>query len=200
MQLSLYGRYSLGRAFLNASAGFGRQDYDLARATEAGRILGSTDGDLTDISLGGGYDLQWGPVVLTPSAQLRYQSLSVDLYRERGGLDLQVEYDDMDRLRSELGLAASGRYQQGGWTISPRAHLFWSAGHNAEREEQLIAQMAGGESFRQRGAALDDSFIDLGLGLELRDNSGLSLALDVQQQTGGDTDYLSGSVNMRYRF
>ena len=115
LQLSLYGRYSLGRVFLNASAGFGRQDYDLARgATEAGRIRGSTDGDLTDISLGGGYDLQWGSMVLTPSAQLRYQSLSVDPYRERGGLDLQVEYDDMDRLRQRTGAGGLGPVSTGG--------------------------------------------------------------------------------------
>ena len=197
-QFSLYANYRTSNWFANAIVSYADLDYDLERNVDGVRIEGDTEGDLLSFKTAVGANYQVGGLTLTPVASLTYSQLEIDRYTEQGGLDLTVNYDDVDELESELGLTASKQFQHGNWTISPSARVSW---HHEflDEETEVDASFAGG-SFSQRGADTDQDQLGAGLGINFKHKSGLSVSLDYDSRFGSDFDSQTGSLNLRYNF
>lgn len=201
VQLMMYGGYWQDQWFANATASFAALDYDFKRnnlIANADPIESDTDGDLHGMSVGGGYHYTVNGILLTPQLVLRYTTLSVDKYSENGGLDLQVAYDDIDTLVTELGLSISASYITGDWELSPMAHVAWV--HDYLGDKEKVTASYSGQSYRQEGFKPDSNFASIGLGVEANNGHGLSVGLDYRGTLGSNFTRNEGSLNLRYDF
>ncbi len=203
-QLLVYGGYRLGNWQLQGSASYSSLELDMQRQSPLpgeSRISASTDGTLMSVSAGISYDLGvFSGVTLRPLAQLQYSSLSVDDFREDGGLNLAVSYDAIDTLSSELGMAAEfGSVELGSqWTATPHLRASWSHDFLAE-EERATARFAQ-QTFEQNGFEAERDLLNMAAGVTLEHRSGLSLRLEYQGKVGDDFTHHQGTVGLHYAF
>ncbi len=132
----------------------------------------SPNGQELNLDSEAGYDVKRGRTVLTPTAGLDYDRLSVAGFGENGAgaMDLNVAPADFNSLRSTLGAKISRRF--GDWfTVTPSASAAWQ--HEfADQSRALSAQFAdgGGGAFSvntadvSREALLAALNVDVGFG------------------------------------
>lgn len=204
MQLMLSGGYQLGEWQLQGALSYATLDIDMRRNSplaDERHITGSTDGSITSLSMGVSRQLSdWRGISLRPLAMLQYSSLDVDQFNEQGGLNLTVDYDSVDTLTSELGLAAAfGTYQIGEhWRAEPQASVSWS--HNFLSEEEQVRASFAQQSFTQSGLETDQDLLNIGAGVRFTHDQGLSLALEYKGQQGSDFNQYQGSISLHYAF
>ncbi|MBK6510510.1 MAG: autotransporter domain-containing protein [Haliea sp.] len=201
-QLIVYGGFRQDQWFANATASAAALDYDFKRnnlVAGEGPIESDTDGDLLGMSVGGGYQYTMSDhIVLAPQLSLRYTTLDVDDYTEDGGLDLRVEYDDLDTLASELGVSASARYGAGDWQLGPTARLAWV--HEYLDENEKATAWYAGQSYIQEGFEPDQDFASVGLGMQASNEYGVSISLDYRGAFGSNFSSNQGWLSARYEF
>jgi len=200
-QFSLYGNYQANRWVVGALVSLTDFDYDLSRNTVFGGqslISGETTGDLLDLGINGAYTLIDSSWNLATVAGLTYSSLDVDAYNEVGGLDLAVDFDDVDRLRSELGLVVSGDRKIASWTVSPTLKLSWK--HDFEDDVTALNANVGGFNFAQLGNRLDEDVFNVGAGLQFSNESKLTFRIDYNGEFSSNEDSQFGSASLEYRF
>ena len=163
-----------------------------------GVITGVTDGNLLDVSLNGGYDLIDSSWKLSAISSIGYSSLEVDSFNEVGGVNLGVDYADLDRLRSELGVLISGSSKLNTWTLTPSLRLTWE--HDFEDDATAIAANIGGVNFSQLGNQLDDDLFNIGASLSISNDYGWTFSLDYEGEYGSNEDSQFGSASIEYRF
>ncbi|MBK6740142.1 MAG: autotransporter domain-containing protein [Haliea sp.] len=201
-QLIVYGGFRQDQWFANATASAAALDYDFKRnnlVAGEGPIESDTDGDLLGMSVGGGYQYTMSDhIVLAPQLSLRYTTLDVDDYTEDGGLDLRVEYDDLDTLASELGVSASARYGAGDWQLAPTARLAWV--HEYLDENEKATARYAGQPYIQEGFEPDRDFASVGLGMQASNEYGVSIGLDYRGAFGSNFSSNQGWLSARYEF
>ena len=204
-QITFYGDYQLEKWFFGGSVSLADLDYDLSRASTLeglDAVSATTDGQLLDVTLNAGYKLIDGAWGLTPIASISYSSLDIDSFDEEGGVNLtDVEYDDIDRLRSELGLLFAGTSNLGGWALSPSLKLSWK--HDFNDDETFVSANIGDSgqfNFTQPGVELESDVFNVGAGVSLSNDSGLTFRLDYQGEFASDEDSQFGSASVEYRF
>ncbi|HSP41677.1 MAG TPA: autotransporter domain-containing protein, partial [Luteolibacter sp.] len=132
MSASLYGGWFTDRWWINGSASYGRQDYDVHRTTSpaipGGIAESSYDGNLFSAALGGGIIFRlsenWR---IEPFAGLEYLYLDEDGIRETGAgpTSLLTDGRSTDALYSELGIQLAGEIDCGNFTTLPFLGAAW---------------------------------------------------------------------------
>ena len=151
--ISAYGSYYLDNGlYLNGLVGYNPTDYDLDRRIEyniAGVASNQTatsnpDGDLFNLSLGGGYPINYNHVDVTPTVRLEYVRNDVDGFTETmtnieeigGALAQSVDSNTYNSLTSHLGVQFSKAVSTSYGVLVPLARIDWI--HEFENDQQKI--------------------------------------------------------------
>ncbi len=200
-QISAYAGLDFGAAFVNAELGYSFNDVESSRTAVGALITSESDADGVIASLSSGYRLETGNFTLTPSAGLRYASLSHDSFTETGGLGLTLDIDRSEFLEATVGLQLAGKVDETkDLSIVPFANIGYSydligdgVGVNSSFNDGLDSfQLTAGESSQSR--------FDLGAGLNLINKSGLSIGAEYRGRFASDYQSHSGGIKVRFAF
>jgi outer membrane autotransporter protein len=201
-QFIVYGGYEHKNWIVNAVASYTDLDYELERnnlIAGSGDIEGDTDGDLISFSSLVGYRYQFRGVSLSPTLGLRYSHLDIDSYQESGGLNLAVDYDDIDNLVSELSLTVTKQITtKSNWQINTSGRIGWS--HEYLQEEESLRASFGTNTFTQEGFERDEDFINANISVEFSNQQGISISLDYVGEVGSNFDSHRANMAVRYAF
>ncbi len=196
---SVYGTLFGGGFYLNASAGGAYNSYDTKRSTFGGKARGSTEGGEFDAMLGGGYDYCIGGLTVGPIGSLEYTYLDVNGFQEHGSdAPLRISSQNLNSLRSLLGLKASYAFTVGGIVIKPEIRAQWRHEY-LDTNASLEAGFVGGTGvFAVEGSEIgrDSVLIDAGATVQVSPTVSV-----FAYYTGeiGRTNYSSNAVNGGFR-
>ncbi len=207
--LALYGRKNFGQAYVSAALGYGWHDITTRRTvTVSGTDVLTSTFTADDLAgrIEGGYrlalDEQTG---LTPFAAYVGQRFATPAYAETsasGSANFALAYAENDSLasHSELGGRLDRDFAVGAQTLSLEGMLAWAHQLNERPSAQAAFLDLPGSGFVLLGVrpAVDTAL--LGLGLQMHDTSGLVYGVRAQDQTGGGTDVITGTLNLAYRW
>ena len=201
-QLTLYSGYNIDNWFYNISYSIAHLDYDFVRRNlvdSQEMIKGDTEGTLSSLGAAAGFHYLLSETVnLAPFIGLRHSKLEIDSFAEVGGLDLAVDYNNIERLTLELGVNLSAQYKVGDWHLAPRAVLAWCDEQQGEIE--TVSAVYASHQFTQTGSNPDQQTIRLGFGLTASNTNGLSLSLNFDNKDGSHYDDKQGLMSLRYEF
>ncbi|CEJ10347.1 Extracellular serine protease precursor [bacterium YEK0313] len=143
-QIGLFGSFRDGPASLGASLAYGT---GRARTGIGGAMAGR---GVTTFSAAArlGYDLSFGPLVVTPDLGLRYGAVRAGGFAEMGGsVPLVGSRETIDATRGWLGVSFAAPFRHDGMAFAPRAYLrlthdFGAAGGRAEVAFAALPGMA----------------------------------------------------------
>lgn len=198
----LYASWFNKGFYANGAVGGGGTSYDTKRNVLGSQVSGDTSGGDFTTFLGTGYDFKAGALTIGPAVSLEYSYVNVSGFTERGGLaPLQIQDQNLDSLRSRMGMLASYLFEAGDVRIIPTLNAAWqhefldSAGNVAAR----FANGAGGVFGVQSAEAERDSAI-LGLGVNVEWSPTLStyLAYDAEAAERFLAQSISGGVRVKF--
>ena len=196
--------------YVNAYLGGGYNEYDFERTVNAGTISQTAKGDSKGYELnsviGGGYDYQLGDATIVGLiTSLRYDRLWVDDYSESGAgsLGLDVDDQDLDSLRSDLGVRVA-------YSVVAIDDIIWHWGAQAswqhefmDTENTVKARLVdGGSASFNTDVNQDISADTLSLGASLSGEISTQLSVGVAYFAEINEDYTSNTLNfsIAYRF
>ncbi|WP_430429923.1 autotransporter domain-containing protein [Parasphingorhabdus sp.] len=200
-QISAYAGLDFGAAFVNAELGYSFNDAESQRRVLGAAItsISDVDGLIADIS--GGYTLDSGNFTITPTAGLRYASLSRDSFTENGGLGLALDIDRAEFLEASLGLNIAGKKDDSkDLSVVPFANIAYSYDLIGDGFGANASFNNGLDSFRLTAGESSDSRFDLGAGLNLINKNGFSVGAEYQGRFASDYQAHSGGVRVRFEF
>ncbi|SIN65106.1 outer membrane autotransporter barrel domain-containing protein [Parasphingorhabdus marina DSM 22363] len=200
-QISAYAGLDFGSAFVNAELGYSFNDVESSRVAVGAPITSESDADGVIASLSTGYALETGSFTLTPSAGLRYASLSQDSFTETGGLGLTLDTDSNEFLEATLGLRIAGKADESkDLSVVPFANIAYSYDLIGDGVGVNGSFNGGLDSFRLTAGESSQSRFDLGAGLNLVNKNGLSIGAEYQGRFASDYQSHSGGVKVRFEF
>jgi uncharacterized protein with beta-barrel porin domain len=200
-QISAYAGLDFGAAFVNAELGYSFNDAESQRRALGAAItsISDVDGLIADIS--GGYTLDSSNFTITPTAGLRYASLSRDSFTENGGLGLALDIDRAEFLEASLGLNIAGKKDDSkDLSVVPFANIAYSYDLIGDGFGANASFNNGLDSFRLTAGESSDSRFDLGAGLNLINKNGFSVGAEYQGRFASDYQAHSGGVRVRFEF
>ena len=189
--------------YVNGYLGGGYNEYDFERTLSAGTISQTATGDSKGYELnsviGGGYDYQLGDATIVGLiTSLRYDRLWVDDYSESGAgsLDLDVDDQDLDSLRSDLGVRVA-------YSVVAIDDIIWHWGAQAswqhefmDTENTVKARLVnGGSASFNTDVNQDISADTLSLGASLSGEISTQLSVGVAYFAEINEDYTSNTLN-----
>ena len=189
--------------YVNGYLGGGYNEYDFERTVSAGTISQTATGDSKGYELnsviGGGYDYQLGDATIVGLiTSLRYDRLWVDDYSESGAgsLDLDVDDQDLDSLRSDLGVRVA-------YSVVAIDDIIWHWGAQAswqhefmDTENTVKARLVnGGSASFNTDVNQDISADTLSLGASLSGEISTQLSVGVAYFAEINEDYTSNTLN-----
>jgi outer membrane autotransporter protein len=148
-QLTVYGTYRYGRAFLDGRLGVGWNHFDQHRAIA---FLGKTasagyDGQQYLAEALAGYDVPAGALTVTPLVGLRWLRADNGAYSESGAgaANLSVGRQTTDSLTQELGVKTSWRVATALGIVAPELTVGWV--HDYLQGPIATSGVMGGEAF-----------------------------------------------------
>ncbi len=196
----LYGTYRPEDFYVNATVGFGVNEYESQRLAAGGVNSANYDGNqfMSRVEVGKVFtDGAWD---LSPHVGLRYNRVSIDGYTETGVLPTSIGSQSLTSLRGVLGL--SGRYThvlENGAKLIPEAYvrgLQELAGPN----EAITGSIVGGGTFVSQSTERDKFSYATGVGLtyEMDDQFSVRFLYDGEFQTDYQEHSLTAAI--RYQF
>jgi outer membrane autotransporter protein len=193
-KLGLYGTVFSDGFFLNSVLGGGLNSYDTRRDTLGGNARGDTDGTDYNALLGTGYTYRKGGLSVGPIASLRYSSVGIDSFTERGSLaPLKISEQSEDSLKSTAGMQASYAFLLGKTTVTPQIRAQWKHEY-LDTARGIAASFLPGGSFTVYGpeTGRDSLLLDVGATVQLTQTVGVFLYYN--GDIGGE-NYTSHAVN-----
>jgi len=182
---SLYGSYSLDKAYVDGSLSYGSNDYDVKRKVRVGDIQRTArsdhDGDVFAASLESGYPLSKQDTLLEPFGRLQYIRLEEDAFTESGAdsVNQHISSRDTDSLTSEIGLRVSRVYQKAAGWLTTDASVAWL--HDFDIDDRTITTSYTGapaSSFSIPGQDVEKNGVTLGFGVGFESRKGVSTSLN----------------------
>ncbi|MBC3411723.1 autotransporter domain-containing protein [Pseudomonas sp. SWRI51] len=165
----------LSQVYVDALLGYNRISFDSRRyVTEDpsnGYAKGSRDADQLFASLTASYEYRHGALSLAPYARVNSSFTRLDAYRERGGGELALAYEEqtLRYFTSFVGVRSGYDIETRLGMLTPRVGLAW--GHNFSRNQDYRMRYADqgndGVTYRLSPDPLDTNFMDLDTGLDL---------------------------------
>jgi len=196
----LYGTYRPQDFYVNATVGYGMNEYDSRRLAAGGVNTANYDGTQFMSRVEVGKVFSEGALDLSPHVGLRYNKVSIDGYTETGILPTTVGSQSLTSLRGVLGL--SGRYThvlEDGAKLIPEAYVR-GLQELADPNEAITGNVVGGGSFISQTTERDKFSYATGAGItyEMDDQFSIRFLYDGEFQT----DYQEHSITaaIRYQF
>jgi len=201
VMLGGYGTYFRDASFINAAFVYGHNDYDNRRIAVGTANVGSNTGNQFAAQASIGTDLQWGSLIATPEAGLQYTSVQIGAFTETGNAALAIGKDDVDSLRSSLGVRLRQDWNAAFGTLRPEVRAAWQ--HEFLDDQRSIrasfvdAALPG--SFEAISAGLGRNFgiVGAGLSASLGQQSTVSFNYDYKF---GDDDFHAHLIAGRFRY
>lgn len=174
---SLYSTYYLDDFYVDGIFTYTRRDYDIERnivipsQNLRRKAKADTESDQYAANLGFGYNLQMQGFDLNPFAQVSYTRLEIDSYDETGagGLNLNVEDQDVESLESVLGARLAYAWSHAYGVLLPQFRAEW---HHEFKENSrtintsFVNDISGNQNVMQvRSDSPDRDFAIIGIGL-----------------------------------
>ncbi len=158
---SIFGALFRGNVYVDGIVSFGRLDSDTTRRAfypsmntcpvnqpcpgEDDTLLGETDGDYLAAGATLGFDTTRGNWDISTTVSVAYRDIELDAYNETdpmgGGLSLAYDKQEIESLRSVLGIAFTGTFSRDFGILSPHFRLEWH--HEFEDDpNRLLAKYA----------------------------------------------------------
>lgn len=172
---SLYATYHKRGFYLDAIVGGGYSSIDTSRRTVGGFAVGKTEAADFNALLGTGYDFRAGRFTIGPIASVRYSSVGLDAFSERGALGaMHIDSQSQDSLESATGLRASYTMKLGEAVVTPEVRAQWMHEYLASNSS-IDAGFTPGNSFAVHGPDVgrDALLLDVGITAQLKPNVSL---------------------------
>ena len=193
------------KLFLDATAHYGAAKFDLDRKLDftAGAVSvketakSDTRGDQYGASLGAGYEWQLAKAVSTQFlANVRYNSASIDGYKESdaSGVNLKINDLDFETLTSKLGLQLSVPFSLSWGVLVPQVNAYWLHEFKTDGEKVQASFLADpfNTQFAFTSDDLDEDYYNASVGVALTMPRGFNMF--VQYETYLDYDNYEKSV------
>lgn len=170
-QITSYLHYSPGPWFMQTAVTAGINEYDSSRQIEFPginrRATSDYSGEQYSAIVTVGKHYQVNETTITPLASLRASHYEVDSYNERGAGDvnLRVDSQSYNLVRSTLGVKAERVIHAGNRTFSPEVHAKWLHDFKSTTMEQNASFAGGGGSFNTQGIKHDRNMLNVGAGI-----------------------------------
>lgn len=147
-----------------------------------------------------GFKMQAGNVALEPFANLAYVNLRTDGFSEKGGVAaLTSESSNTDATFTTLGLRASTGFDLNGMALTAKGTVGWR--HDfGDTTPNSVMSFAGSAPFDIAGVpiARDAAVVDLGLDMNLGENSTLGVSYDGQFGSGVTDQTLRANFSVKF--
>lgn len=141
-----YVTYHLGGGYVSGYGNYGKTDFnDVERNFQVGaaRIseMGDTNGSHLGLGVSGGWWFHFNKIQTGPFADLGWQHIKVDGYRERGDDATAMWFSNQDRraLIGTLGWRLQGQWQVANLVMTPYAELAWHRDSKADDVRTVTA-------------------------------------------------------------
>jgi outer membrane autotransporter protein len=167
---------------------------------------GSFGSRVAGVTLASGYDLPFGPLVLTPIARFLYQHTSVSAFSEEGalGANLQFGSSSVNTVLSFLGADAQYTINTSFGPLYPIARFHWAHQYNPGNTAVSVAYSNDPSllsSFILPGTPTSRNYFDLGVGLALQLSGTSSAYVNYDSILGiNHTTYNSFTAGVRFTF
>lgn len=193
--------------YLNAIAGYGRNDIDSKRSVVVGSSTSEAkanfDSSHINLALEGGKDFPWQKhSYATPFVGLEYTRFSRDGFTEKGAgvANLTVDDDNQNSLRSVLGGRLSYQFVAGSARslVTPTVELAYVR-EFLDDDSRVTAGFAAapGATFKVEGPSLDRNRLRMGAGLAAQLSGDTSLHFGYQGEFAGSDDHHSFAATFR---
>lgn len=216
--LSAFGTYYIAKTmYVDAIATYTWNAYDLER-NSGGGIFGTArahpGGNQFALSVGSGYDFNFGPLTTGPTLRVNYLNVHIDGYRERGfpagpctGCDastsnLKVNGQNPESLTTDLGGHVSYAISMPWGVLSPMARFEWE--HEYKNDSRNVTGRSAatpGFAFSTKTNDPDRDYFNLGAGVSATFARGSSAFFYYETVVGRDnfTNH-SFTAGMRFTF
>lgn len=207
-EVGAYGGVRLGEFALSGGAGYAWHDVETARVASIGNFTEALSGSTTGGSLqvfgeiSRAYVLPFGAQTLQvePFAGIDYVHLSVDGYRETGGITaLSIANSETDVAYTTLGLRTAMRLPSVGSGARLTGMLGWRHGFG-DLTPTSKARFAGGSAFAVDGAPLSENLALVGAGVAIDLTPEASLSIDYRGAFGEASTENGGEARFTLRF
>jgi len=168
--------------------------------------IGSFGSRVAGVTLASGYDLSFGPLLLTPIARFLYQHTGVSAFSEEGalGADLQYGSSSVNTVLSFLGADAQYMIDTSFGPLYPIARFHWAHQYNPGNTSVSVAYNNDPSllsSFILPGTPTSRNYFDLGVGLTLQLSGSSSAYINYDSILGlSNTTYNSFTAGVRFTF
>ena len=205
--LALYGTYYVGPVYIDLLGGFTWNNYDTTRRILYGpapgftgaavdrTATGNTDGWQYTFNGGAGYDLQRGPVTVTPFVRVEYLHLGIGGFTESGadGLDLKIQKQEVESLLTILGGRVGYAISTSFGVLLPQVRAEWR--HELLNDKRSIKAQFAHDPFNASFLLATDNpdrdYFGLGAGVSATFRKGMAAFFDFGTVVGlrGVSDY-----------
>jgi outer membrane lipase/esterase len=167
---------------------------------------GSFGSRVGGVTLASGYDLPFGPLVLTPIARFLYQHTGVDAFSEQGamGADLQYGSSSVNTVLTFLGADAQYTVDTPFGPLYPIARFHWAHQYSPGNTAVSVAYSNDPSllsSFVLPGTPTSRNYFDLGVGVTLPLSGNSSAFINYDSILGlANTTYNSFTAGVRVTF
>ncbi len=201
---AVFLQYAPDRFFLNASAAFSRDEYELQRRIAYpganGTALAQPDSRRTDLALTAGYAIPSSAWTFTPVAGVLHTSWKLDGFAETGvgAAGLALADIELSSTRLRAGVEAVRRGKDEGFI--PRFSLHWL--HELKDDRSYRAGLAGtAATYTVAGREAETDLVHASISLEKRLGASASLNLALSGAWGRNTRLTSDlSAGFRWDF
>ncbi|HEY0256016.1 MAG TPA: autotransporter domain-containing protein [Candidatus Methylacidiphilales bacterium] len=185
----IYASYVDGGWYGNGLFSYDYNSYTEDRNIQIGALNGTNhgapQGNQFNGNLTGGYEFQKGGWKFGPVASIQYVELQIDSFQEQGPTALNIQNQDAQSLRSQLGVEARYSARVGSIYITPHISASWQ--HEfLDNSDGITSEFnqTGGGSFTVQTTSpdRDSAFIDLGVDVQVAKE--LTLFTDYQTEAG----------------
>jgi len=203
---SIYGTYTDGRYYVDASLFYAWNDFDSERYVPLVDMLATSehDGSYYSASIEAGYNMSLGEWMFVPAASLTYGHFEEDSFTESGagGANLTVADSDVDSLVSKVGFSLGRMMQMGDMKVLPEMSLEWAC-ELKDNDREVAARFAGvpaGESFTVEGVDPERNSALVGFGLTMYVSDCVTTYINYDLELRDDFDAQAVSGGLRFRF
>jgi len=186
---SVFLQYAADAFFINGSAGFSRDDYDLSRRIISSGFdataTASPSGRRTDFSVTAGREFRAGGWQIVPHAGLLYSTWKLDDFSETGADGANMTFTDASvrSFRGRAGVEFSHRSPGG--RVVPRASLVWW--HEFKDNRSFRARFAGiADDYNLPGRGAERNVVQGAIAIDAAMSANAVFSLGVEGIWGSD--------------
>ena len=204
---SLYGSYSAGQAYVDATLSYGRNAYDHRRDIQIGGIqrvaYGSHGGGVLAGSVGAGYVLMRNDWVTEPFGVLNYIRLDEESFSESGAGAINQRVGDRvsESLTSEVGVRIAHAAPWKSGQLITNASLGWKHDFDPDSRSLSVAYSGAPDSvFKVPARDLGSNGVAVRIGAGFTSSKGLTTSLDYAGEFRDKFSAHGIMASIRYRF